>query len=124
MLQRRACKAAAAPKKSADATTPKPATVTHDSATTTFTCGPSHLDYTLHPATSELEIWHTYVPPRLRGRGLAAALCDAAYAHASRCGLRIRPTCSYVRDVYEPRAAARRLLGAGALPEGLPLGRR
>lgn len=122
MRQRRACKAAV-PKKSADAT-PKPATVTHDSAATTFTCGPSHLDYTLHPATSELEIWHTYVPPRLRGRGLAAALCDAAYAHASRCGLQVRPTCSYVRDVYEPRAAARCLLGTGALPEGLPMVRR
>ena len=39
---------------------------------------------------------HTYVPPALEGRGIAAALVAAALAHARAAGLRVRPTCSYV----------------------------
>jgi len=47
-----------------------------------------------------LDIWHTGTPPAQRGQGHAARLCDAAFAHAARRGLRVRPTCSYVRDTY------------------------
>jgi hypothetical protein len=39
---------------------------------------------------------HTYVPPSLEGRGIAAALVAAALAHARSAGLRVRPSCSYV----------------------------
>ena len=39
---------------------------------------------------------HTYVPPALEGRGIAAALVAEALAHARREGWRVRPTCSYV----------------------------
>jgi hypothetical protein len=39
---------------------------------------------------------HTFVPPELRGRGVAEKLVRAALAHAGREGLRVVPACSYV----------------------------
>jgi predicted GNAT family acetyltransferase len=44
-----------------------------------------------------LDVRHTYTPPALRGRGLAARLTRAAFAHAAAHGLTVRPTCSYTR---------------------------
>lgn len=51
---------------------------------------------------------HTEVDPDLQGRGIAAALVEAAVAHAREHGLRIRPLCSYVRAWLRrhPEAAA------------------
>jgi uncharacterized protein len=40
---------------------------------------------------------HTEVHPALQGRGIAAALVQAALAHARAQGLKVRPACSYVR---------------------------
>ena len=51
-------------------------------------------DYRL--AGTLMTMHHTFVPPALEGRGIAAALVAAALAHARREGLRVRPTCSYV----------------------------
>lgn len=45
-----------------------------------------------------LDVLHTYTPPALRGRAVAAHLTQAVVAHAQAHGLRIRPTCSYTRD--------------------------
>jgi len=39
---------------------------------------------------------HTYVPPRLRGRGIAERLVAAGLAWARAQGLRVIPACSYV----------------------------
>lgn len=39
---------------------------------------------------------HTEVPPALEGRGIAAALVQAALAWARAEGLQVRPLCSYV----------------------------
>ncbi len=39
---------------------------------------------------------HTFVPPELRGRGIAEKLVRAALAHAGEAGWRIVPACSYV----------------------------
>jgi predicted GNAT family acetyltransferase len=44
-----------------------------------------------------MNIVHTEVPPRSEGRGIAAALVQAALAHARTQRLRVRPSCSYVR---------------------------
>ena len=43
-----------------------------------------------------MSINHTYVPPPLEGRGMAAQLVAAALVHAREQGLRVRPVCSYV----------------------------
>lgn len=45
---------------------------------------------------------HTEVPPPLEGRGIAAALVQAALDHARAQGWKVRPACSYVR-VYMRR---------------------
>ena len=45
-----------------------------------------------------LLLTHTEVPAALQGRGIAAALVQAALAHARAQGWRVRPSCSYVRS--------------------------
>ena len=52
-------------------------------------------DYQLHNGVMHLV--HTAVPGALQGRGIAAALVDAALAEARLQGWRVRPVCSYVR---------------------------
>uniref|UniRef100_A0A0E0KQT0 N-acetyltransferase domain-containing protein n=1 Tax=Oryza punctata TaxID=4537 RepID=A0A0E0KQT0_ORYPU len=54
-------------------------------------------------AAAVMDMVHTYVPGSKRGRGLAARLCDAAFAHARRHGMRVLPTCSYISETYLPR---------------------
>lgn len=44
-----------------------------------------------------MAITHTGVPPRLEGRGIAAALVQAALDHARANGLKVSPLCSYAR---------------------------
>jgi uncharacterized protein len=39
---------------------------------------------------------HTYVPPELRGRGLAEALVRTALEDARKAGRKVVPACSYV----------------------------
>jgi len=43
-----------------------------------------------------LALTHTEVPRAAQGRGVAAALVDAALAWARQQGWRVRPVCSYV----------------------------
>lgn len=43
-----------------------------------------------------MDMAHTFVPPSKRGMGLAAKLCDAAFAHAQSRSLPVIPTCSYI----------------------------
>lgn len=60
-----------------------------------------------------LDLVHTFTPPRLRGRNIAAALTAAAVAYAQAERLKIRPTCSYT-DAYfalHPELAALRAFG-------------
>jgi uncharacterized protein len=45
---------------------------------------------------------HTFVPPELRGRGIAEKLVRAALEHAQRDQLHVVPACSYV-DVFIQR---------------------
>jgi predicted GNAT family acetyltransferase len=60
----------------------------------------SEASYRLEGATMVMH--HTGVPRALEGRGIAAALVQAALAHARVHGLTVRPVCSYVR-VYMQR---------------------
>jgi len=50
-----------------------------------------------------LDVQHTYTPPSLRGRDIAARLTEAAVTFARAEGLRILPTCSYTRRYLERR---------------------
>ena len=57
-----------------------------------------------------MNIVHTEVPPRSEGRGIAAALVQAALAHARAMGWRVRPSCSYVRSWMRRHPETRDLL--------------
>lgn len=54
---------------------------------------------------------HTFVPPELRGRGVAEKLVRAALAYASREGLRVVPACSYVDAFIRRNPEYQSLLG-------------
>lgn len=49
-----------------------------------------------------LDIYRTFVPHALRGRGIAAALTEEALLFAERGGYAVIPSCSYV-EVYMQR---------------------
>lgn len=72
--------------------------VSHNSAASRFECSVDDrlcvADYRL--AGTVMAMHHTDVPPALEGRGIAAALVQAALDHARREGWRVQPVCSYV----------------------------
>jgi len=46
---------------------------------------------------ADLDLLHTEVPPALEGRGYASVLATAALSYARREGLKVIPTCPYVK---------------------------
>lgn len=50
-----------------------------------------------------LDIYRTFVPNELRGRGIAAALTETALEYAERLGYTVIPSCSYVERYLERR---------------------
>ncbi len=77
---------------------PAPAEVRHDPATCRFITEIdghlAHADYTLDG--TRMTFTHTFVPPELRGRGIAEQLVRLALAYARERNLRVIPACSYV----------------------------
>jgi predicted GNAT family acetyltransferase len=69
-------------------------------------------DYVLQGGTMVLT--HTYVPPGLRGRGLAERLVRAALEHARAGRFRVEPACSYVATFMDRHPEYRDLLAGGA----------
>jgi predicted GNAT family acetyltransferase len=99
---------------------PEPAAVTvrHNPAEQRFEAPvDGHLAVASHRAEGAmLRMFHTEVPPALGGRGIAAALVQAAFVHAEANGLRIVPACSYVRSYMQKHPDTQKLL-----PEGMTL---
>lgn len=60
-----------------------------------------------------MRIFHTEVPAELEGRGIAAQLVRAAFAHAEANGLKVEPRCGYVRAYMRRHPETQRLLPAG-----------
>ena len=54
-----------------------------------------------HLESGVMHLTHTWVDPSLQGQGIAAALVQAALAHARQQGLRVNPACSYVRTYIQ-----------------------
>jgi uncharacterized protein len=58
--------------------------------------GEGELTYT-RPDPKTIDLQHTRVPQSGRGQGVADALATAAFAYARAEGLRVIPTCPFVR---------------------------
>ncbi|CAM3000000.1 GNAT family N-acetyltransferase [Rariglobus hedericola] len=75
-----------------------PVNVVHDEANTRFAAEIdghlAHADYTLDG--TRMIFTHTFVPPELRGRGVAEQLVRPALAYARAHHFRVVPACSYV----------------------------
>lgn len=67
--------------------------IAHSPQTSQFRTTDGVLEYRLDAGV--MSITHTEVAPRLRGQGVAAALMQAALAHARDHALKVRPLCSY-----------------------------
>ncbi len=66
-----------------------------------------------HLVDGVMRLNHTGVPPALEGRGIAAALVRAAFAHADANGLMVEPWCSYVRTYMKRHPETHRFLTPG-----------
>ena len=81
--------------------------VTHDPATGRFEIhteqGTALLAYRQRGV--DLDLVHTEVPQALEGRGYAAALATSALDYARREGMRIIPTCPYVKAFIDRHPA-------------------
>jgi predicted GNAT family acetyltransferase len=53
------------------------------------------------PDEQTIDLQHTVVPEADRGQGVGAALVEAAFSHASENGLRVIPTCPFVKAWLE-----------------------
>ena len=80
-----------------------PVTVRHDTAASRFVAEIdghlAHADYALDG--DRMVFTHTFVPPELRGRGIAEQLVRPALAYARANNLRVIPSCSYVAAFIE-----------------------
>jgi hypothetical protein len=47
---------------------------------------------------SDINLYHTFTHPNLRGKGLAAQVVRAAFEFAKENNLKVIPTCSYVQS--------------------------
>lgn len=52
-----------------------------------------------------LDFYRTFVPGALRGKGIAAALAEAALGYAELCGYSVIPSCSYVESYLQRRSS-------------------
>jgi uncharacterized protein len=77
--------------------------VTHNAAAGRFEIRSEHgmsvLKYT-HEGNA-LDLVHTEVPPALEGQGYGQALVQAAVEHARREGMKIIPSCPFVKHYVE-----------------------
>ena len=83
--------------------TPTDLTIVHNTAASRFettvdglTCVAAY-----HRSGDVIDMHHTGVPRALEGRGIAAALVRAALAWVAAEGLKVRPSCSYVRGYLQ-----------------------
>jgi predicted GNAT family acetyltransferase len=61
-----------------------------------------------------MTIWHTEVPPALRGRGLATELASAAFEHARRNDLRVDVICPSALHFLSEHPEYQALVGKSA----------
>ncbi|MDD2425938.1 MAG: GNAT family N-acetyltransferase [Bacteroidales bacterium] len=62
-----------------------------------------YVEYRVHE--TYLDLYHTYVPEGIEGRGVAASMVRAALKFAKENNLKIKPTCPYVKRFIERESA-------------------
>jgi len=73
--------------------------------------GVAFLSYEPNAATA-LDMQHTVVPAAARGRGIGESLVVAALDHARQAGLKVVPSCPFVRDWIAEHPESKDLLAA------------
>jgi uncharacterized protein len=73
------------------------------------TAGSGVLEYDV-PDAHTLDYRHTFVPPALRGHGIAGKLAQFALDYAATQHLRVIPTCSFVARFMDTHPQYQRLL--------------
>lgn len=71
--------------------------------------GNALLTYT-HSQPMVIDLLSTYVPARVRGRGIASELMRTAVAYAREQGYRVVPSCSYAVEWFERHPEERDLI--------------
>ena len=66
------------------------------------------VEYTLKD--NVIDLYRTFTPPELRGKGIAGKLVKFALEHAKENNLKIIPTCSYVKGYIERHENYKELL--------------
>ena len=66
--------------------------------------GRAYLSY-MDLGKQTIDVYRTFVPETLRGKGLAAVLAAAAMKYAAEQGLTIIPSCSYMERYMERHSA-------------------
>ncbi len=74
--------------------------------------GIAHTDYRM--TGKVMHMVHTEVPVEAAGGGVAAKLVQAALDHAAANGLKVFPTCTYVRGYMQRHPGTHALLAPGA----------
>ena len=59
------------------------------------------LEYELDPDTGTVDMFETFVPPSLRGKGVAKRLADAAFSWAVDNKMKMRLSCWYLAGYLE-----------------------
>ncbi len=57
-----------------------------------------------------IDLYSTYTPPKLRGKGLAADVVKAALEYAEEKNLKVIPTCWYVRKYIDEHPEYKKLI--------------
>jgi predicted GNAT family acetyltransferase len=65
------------------------------------------------PDEGTIELHHTVVPEAARGRGVGSALVRAAIDYARKEGLRVTPTCPFVKAWFDRHPDERDVLATG-----------
>lgn len=70
--------------------------------------GKAVLDYEQNDKT--LNFYHTFVPPELRGKGIAEQITKAAFDYAEKNGFKVIPSCPYIARVVMKNDAWKKLV--------------
>ena len=69
----------------------------------------SHLLYRF-TENGSIDIYSTYVPEGHRGQGIAKKLVDVAVEYAKEKEVKVKPTCSYVKDYFDKQPQLKSLV--------------